>query len=220
MKFSYGSAPSKWTGKLWNVLGDSITEHNGTTSLNYQDYIAQKIGCKVINYGISGTGWRTPSVTAGTNAFYQRISTMDPSADLITIFGGTNDWAEVGVAMTLGVMGDTATTTFYGAVDNVLSNLVTNYPTKTIAVFTPLHRSDAYYNLQHGTSGVSMMQVADAIIAVANKYNIPSLDLYRYGNMYVWNTAFKNAIMPGGLHPNDAGHKILADKILAFLNKI
>lgn len=220
MKYSKGFV-SKWSGKTWNAIGDSITEHNAKTNKNYHDYIAAKIGCKVNNYGISGTGWRTPNSTNTQPAIYNRISSLAANADLITVFAGTNDWGEVYTTMTLGAFGDTApATSFYGAVDNTISQLVTKYPTKTIAVFTPIQRSDAWYNLQHGTSGVSMQQVADAIITVANKYNIPVLDLYRQGNMYAQNTTFQTMMMPDGLHPNDAGHVALADKILAFLNTL
>lgn len=220
MNFSKGIV-SKWSGKTWNVIGDSITEKNGTTNKNYHDYIAAKIGCKVNNYGISGTGWRTPNSNNSQPAIYNRINSLAANADLITVFAGTNDWEEVFTTMTLGVLGDTApAATFYGAVDNTLSQLVAKYPTKTIAVFTPLQRSSAWYNLTHGTSGINLQQVTDAIIAVANKYNVPYLDLYRQGNMYAQDANFRAAMMPDGLHPNDAGHIVLADKILDFLNTL
>lgn len=223
-----GIASNKWAGKTWNVIGDSITEHNFRTTKNYHDYITDKIGCTVNNYGVSGTGWRTPSATGGTNAIYQRLESINTSADLITVFAGTNDWAEVGLPMTLGSLGDTSpSTSFFGAVDYVLNQLITKYPTKTIAVFTPLPRSDAWFNLPHGTSGITMENVADAIIAVANKYNIPFLDLYRTSSLFPWNatandTYFKavSKTSGDGLHPNDAGHQLLADKILAFLNTL
>lgn len=291
MNFVKNTNPSKWQGKTWSVIGDSITEHNFRTNLNYHDYIKNKIGCRVNNYGVSGTGWRTPSSFGGTNAIYQRLASIDASSDLITVFAGTNDWGEVGTIMNLGVMGDTTTTSLYGAIDNVLSTLIANFPTKAIAVFTPLKRADGWYNLSHttsvpwvastansvnnivtpttanghvykctvaGTTGTtepiwtttaggtvsdgtvtwqeigsnnsntSMQQIADAIIAVCNKYAIPVLDLYRQASpLAPWNTTNNNTYFKDprgdaadGLHPNDAGHKVLADKILSFLNTL
>lgn len=218
--------PSKWSGKKWSVIGDSITAgFDSVTNTNdcvaYHQVIANKIGCTVNNYGIGGTGYRCPSSVGGTDMFYNRLSAIDSTSDLITVFGGTNDWnGNNGVPMVLGVMGDTSpSASFYGAVDNVLSTLVTNFPTKTIAVFTPLERSNAWYNLG-GSNGVTLQQVTDAVIAVANKYNIPVLDLYRNSNMYAWNATFRSAMMPDGLHPNNTGHQALADKILAFLNML
>lgn len=287
MQLTKKTVTSKWAGKIWNVVGDSITEHNTKTTYNYHDYIAQKIGCTVNNYGISGTGWRCPSSVGGTNAIYQRLNSLATNADLITVFAGTNDWAQNGgTAMVLGSLGDTsASTSFYGAVDQILSTLVNTYPTKTVAVFTPLQRASAWYNLSNtvptsvwaastnynvagsfvtpktangycyvstnaGTSGAtepvwpttlgstvsdgtitwkffgapnsntSLQDISNAIIAVANKYNVPVLDLYKNGNMYAQNTTFQTNTMPDGLHPNDNGHQMLADKILAFLNTL
>ncbi|MCB2339599.1 hypothetical protein [Clostridium estertheticum] len=61
-----------------------MTEHNFKTGKNYQDYINDKVGLVVNNYGKRGTGWRTPSTVGGTDG------------DLIAVFTGTNDYAEVG----------------------------------------------------------------------------------------------------------------------------
>ncbi|WFB57468.1 SGNH/GDSL hydrolase family protein [Paenibacillus sp. BR1-192] len=209
---------SKWTNKIWNVIGDSITEHNARTEKNYQDYIKDKIDCIVNNYGLSGTGWRTPSTSGGSDAFYQRMDTFAANADLITVFGGTNDWAEVGVPFVMGTFGDTdPATSFYGALDYTIRQLINKYPTKTIAVFTPIPRGPDPWAESYGTT---MEQIADAVIKVANRYSVPALDLYREGNVYAWNTEYQAFALPDGLHPNDNGHMILADKILAFINTL
>lgn len=211
---------SKWAGKKWNVIGDSITERNIIKSTkNYQDYISDKIGCVVNNYGISGTGWRTPS-SGGALAIYNRIATTDSTADLITVFAGTNDYGETGVPFVLGALGDTTTATFYGTLDNVLNQLITKYPIKAIAVFTPLPDGGMW-----GAKGYTMQSIADAIIQVANKYSIPVLDLFRINNLNINNTFakdyyFKDVNSVITIHPNDAGHIKLADKILAFLNTL
>ncbi|MEK5085915.1 SGNH/GDSL hydrolase family protein [Paenibacillus sp. FSL M8-0228] len=208
---------SKWNGKVWNVIGDSITEHNTRTHKNYQDYIQDKIGCVVNNYGVSGTGWRTPSVTGGSDAFYQRLDSLDPKADLITVFGGTNDWAEVGTKFVLGSFGDTdPKKSFYGAVDYTIRQLINKYPTKTIVVFTPLPRENPWAV----NNGVTLEQVSDAIIKVSKHYSVPVLDLYHESNVYAWNADYRNYALPDGLHPNDNGHKELADKILTFINTL
>jgi len=207
---------SKWTGKIWNVIGDSITEHNDKTTKNYQDYIASKISCTVNNYGLSGTGWFTP--WGGNAAFYNRLVALASNADLITVFGGTNDWGETGKTLVLGSFGDTdPALTFYGAVDYTIRQLVTMFPTKTIAVFTPIPRNNSW-----GTSstGVTLEQITDAIIKVCARYSVPVLDLYRKGNVYAWDANYRTYALPDGLHPNDNGHVTLADKILDFLNSL
>ena len=41
----------------WLCIGDSITEKNYRTTLNYHDYVAEELGFDVINAGLSGTGF-------------------------------------------------------------------------------------------------------------------------------------------------------------------
>ena len=42
----------------WLCVGDSITEKNFRTALNYHDYVAEEFGFDVINEGLSGTGFQ------------------------------------------------------------------------------------------------------------------------------------------------------------------
>jgi len=217
-----GGDISQWSGKTWGAIGDSITSPGGGTSTVdklYHDLIAAEVGMAVTNYGVGGTGWRTPG-SGGSNAIYQRMTGF-ADHDLFTVFAGTNDWDEVGVSMTLGAFGDTSgATSFYGAVDEVLAYLVTTFPTRKIAAFTPIQRGDAWYNLQHGTSGVSLQDVSTAILTVAAKYNVPVLDLYKRGGMYVQDAGFRSAYMSSSsnVHPNDAGHARLAKIMRPFLD--
>lgn len=217
---SESSIESKWSNKTWNAIGDSITEVNGRTGKNYHKYISDKIGCVVNNYGISGTGWRTGNADGSKLPFSQRLDAMSTSADLITVFGGTNDYGEVGTPFVLGTLGDTTMDTFYGAVDYTLRLLIAKYPTKTIAVFTPLPSGSFW-----ATKSYTMEQVADAIIQVANRHSIPVLDLFRENNLNINNTDaqayyFKDATNITTLHPNTNGHGKLADKILSFINSL
>jgi len=210
---------SRWNGKTWMCIGDSITEHNFRTSKNYHDYIASKIGCTVINKGISGTGYYGRNDLAGITEI----------ADLITVFFGTNDWANVASNnKALGMFGDTGTVTISGCINTLLTNLVAKYPTKILAIFTPLQRSDNYGSLaSNNGQGYTLKQLSDLIIKYGNHFGIPVLDLYSNANLNVQNSASNSYyftapgyVDPDGLHPNDAGHQVLADKILAFLNTL
>lgn len=213
---------SKWSGKKWIVIGDSITEVNERTTKNYHKFIAEDIGCTVYNHGKSGTGWFTDWTNTGTGvtnlAFYKRLDILEADADLITIFGGTNDWGQTGKPLVLGTYGDTdPNASLYGAIDYTLKELIKKYYDKKIAVFTPLPRNN---NWSNNSSGISMEQVSNAIIEMCNKYSIPVLDLYRVSNAYPHLDEFKLKYMPDGLHPNADFHSVLADKILNFINTI
>lgn len=212
------SLSARFSDKIWAILGDSITEVNGTASVRYHDIIAEKLNMTVLNYGIAGTGWRSPSSIGGTDAFHQRINSMNNNADLITVFGGTNDWGQAGITFVLGAITDTdPNVSFYGAVRYTIANLIAKYPTKTIAVFTPLPRDNSW-----GPNGVgtTMAEVSEALIKVCKMYSVPCLDLLSGSNFSPWDSNFRTAMMPDGLHPNNAGHELLANKILPFIKSL
>ena len=57
----------------------------------------------------------------------------------------------------------------------------------------------------------------DIIREVTEYYSLPVLDLYATSGLQPLVPVIKEKFVPDGLHPNDAGHVILADKIIAFL---
>lgn len=204
-------------------MGDSITGR-GASPNPYCDIAAADMGCTTNNYGVGGSGWFTYSASlAGqpqhTDAFHQRVNQMAANADLITILGGTNDWANAGKPLVLGTYGDTdPNASFYGAVDSTIKQVVARYPTKTIAVLVPLPRGDG--DTPNATTGIRMSHVANAVKEVCAKYSIPTLDWFTQSGFYWWDNGFRTAYYADGVHPNAAGHRLLADKIKAFLNAL
>lgn len=200
----------------WAVLGDSITKANGIQD-PYFNRVARALGIKtVLNYGISGTRIAKNS-DDDNSAMSVRFEDMDDSADLITVFGGTNDFGH-GTAP-LGDLGDTDPSTFYGACYHLMDGLIKKYPTATIGFITPLQRN---LNGEEPKEirGYKLIQFVDAIKETAEIFSIPVLDLYRAGNLYPDIDLVRDSLMPDGLHPNDLGHGKLAQKIKPFLQRI
>jgi lysophospholipase L1-like esterase len=202
---------NKWYKKKYNALGDSITEANGqATNKYYQHLLVWNNLSRVRQYGYSGRCIQKKNAS-DTDCMSTMYASMDDDADLITVFGGTNDWhlSEYG----LGLMGDTTNITFYGALDVLIKGLTAKYPTKTIAFFTPLQRT------QSGSYPARNLEdYANAMIAVCRKYSIPCLDLYHDGGFC---PAIQGATYStDGLHPNNAGHLIIAKKMYSFLNSL
>lgn len=216
---------SPWSGKKWLAIGDSITQANGMANPGpYHKQIATQLGLTAINGGKGGWGY----FNAETGKYYSLIdsNTIDTTADVVTVFLGTNDWYQTPqtVPLTtsnLGQLGDTdKTATFYGAVDYTLKNLATKFNGKPIGVITPLIRGNAWPELINPNGNVTLTQVVDAIIKVAKKYQMPVLDLYRESNWNIWDNNFGSVYTMDGLHPTVAGHTILARKIVPFLNSL
>lgn len=216
----------KLEGKKINFLGDSITEGMGVEDPAnfYVNRIAARYGAVCRNYGISGTRiarQKTPSEEPRHDLYFgSRVDEMDPDADIIFVFGGTNDFGHGDAP--LGTMEDRTLDTFYGALHLLYQQLMTKYPGKVIVIATPLHRTcEDCLRGSRKTEDVAVLKTYVEIIReVAEEYSLPVLDLFRVSGLQPKVQAHLEKFVPDGLHPNDAGHEILADRIGAFLERI
>ena len=207
-------------GKTINFLGDSITEgHIAQNLRGFPVLLQERCGLKEMrNYGRADTRiarQHTPSPYANWDYdFCQRALDMNPQADVVVVFGGTNDFG-TGDAP-LGSFDDRTPNTFYGACHTLYSTLLTRYPDGVIVVITPLPRAIE----ENEEQGKTLSQYVQAIRQVAAFYHLPLLDLYAESGLQPTLPSVQQAYMPDGLHPNDAGHSLLADLIEAFLTAL
>lgn len=209
-------------GKIINFLGDSITEGVGTSckDATYVEVLKKEADlAEVRNYGIGGTriaeqgtdcnGW------LDERDFCRRYKTMDDNADIIVVFGGTNDY-DHGDA-DFGTRYMTTPDTYYGAVNYLMKGLIEKYPTSTIVFMTPMQR----LNLERLNSrGYTLKMYVDAIKEAAERFSIPVLDLYGTLGICPDVKCQLEAYCPDGLHPNDAGNLKIARKLKAFLEAL
>ena len=215
-------------GKKINFLGDSITEGACLEDWNnvYWMRLGRETGAIVRGYGIGGTriAPRLNPERPGEEGFGQyfgsRVEAMDPDADIIVVWGGTNDFGHGDVP--LGTIDDRDNTTFYGALHCLYRALWEKYPTATIVVMTPLHRVGEHDTLnEHGNPAIAPFKVIrDTIIEVAAYYSFPVVDLYAISNLNPELPIIKETFMPDGLHPNDAGHERIASRLLGVLKAL
>lgn len=207
--------------QVWDVMGDSITNFN-----EYQPVVNQIIGFnKINNYGVGGTCLSSTGNDDTTSMSY-RIKNIDFTADLITVFGGTNDWGNI-PAKPLGQFGDTSDTTVYGAIYSIINTVLTNAPTARLAFITPLQRdfTNTSSTTLHGWSGDTVNElgymledVVNAIKEVCGKYGIPVLDLYHTSGITKFNLP---QMTRDGLHPNtDLGMVKIGKQIAAFIKTL
>ena len=97
---------------------------------------------EAVNYGISGT--RISRQPAGdptetyNRDFCSRYDSMDDDADIVVVFGGTNDFGH-GMAP-VGGFSDRTPDTFYGACHYLFAGLLTKYPDAQIVILSPMER--------------------------------------------------------------------------------
>ena len=210
-------------GKIINFLGDSITEGVGTSGPDYiyHAVLKKNVGLKEArNYGKSGTKIaRLLEVTKDPfdQDFNLRAPEMKKDADIVVVFGGTNDYGHATIP--LGTMDNEDITTFYGGMHHLCKYLIKEYVGKTIVFMTPIHRMEEKAFSWSGKSS-DLVCFVQAIRDVCEYYSIPVLDMYKEsgmnGNMQVWCDRY----MPDGLHPNDFGHDIMARKLQKFLENL
>ena len=215
-------------GKKINFLGDSITEGVGTSApeKRYPDLIAADCGCIVRNYGISGTRIARQYHPTVDNPsfdldFPSRVAEMDPDADIIVVFGGTNDFGHGDAPV--GCMSDRTKDTFYGGLHELYTALINKYPASAIVILTPLHRLNEDNPRGDGGKPEDVGNLAyytDIIREVAQWYSLPVLDLFAVSGMQPRVPVIQEKYVPDGLHPNDAGNRRLADLLIAFLSRL
>ena len=214
--------------KKINFLGDSITE--GACLEDWNNVYWMRLGREndaiVRGYGIGGTriAPRLMPERPGEEGFGQyfgsRVEKMDPDADVIVVWGGTNDFGHGDVPM--GTIDDRDNTTFYGALHTLYRALWEKYPTAQIVVMTPLHRLGEQDALnEHGNPVIgSLKAISQAIKDVAEYYSFPVVDMFAIANLNPELPISQETYMPDGLHPNDAGHERIASRLIGFLKAL
>jgi len=137
------------------------------------------------------------------------------------VMGGTNDHGHGDAP--LGTPDDRTPDTFWGACHTMMRSLLETYPDAVIVICTPLHCWCE--NELRGTGGKGkdyavLSEYVDIIRQTAEFYSLPVLDLWRISGIQPAVPAIKEKYMPDGCHPNDEGHRILAERIIGFLKAL
>ena len=209
------------SGKKINFLGDSITQGAGASDISkcYVSMLGLNTGALVRNYGIGGTRIARKHVPSENPVYDQdfclRAPTMDADADAVVVFGGTNDYGHGDAP--LGTIADRTPDTFYGALHTLFTMLLTRYTDSKILVLTPTHRLNEN---DPDCNGLPLKAYVDVIREMAEFYSLPVLDLYAASDIQPNVPAMQTRYMPDGLHPNDAGHAMLAEMIARKLEQM
>ncbi|MBQ3140622.1 MAG: SGNH/GDSL hydrolase family protein [Clostridia bacterium] len=205
-----------------NFLGDSITEGHSVSVPEkcYVSLLATKYGAICNNYGISGTRIAWQRVASWEPKFDQsfcdRVDGMTDDADVVMVFGGTNDYGHGDAP--IGKMSDRTPETFYGGMHTLCAKLLTKYPFAEIIIATPLHRSGE--DTLNASNNAPLKTYVDIVREVAEYYSLPVLDLYKNSGIQPELPVVYQRLTADGLHPNDAGHELLAKRIAAFIRAL
>ena len=209
-------------GKKVLFLGDSITEGVGVSAPDkkYTEVFKSISGADVYNYGIGGTRiarQKTPSKEAKFDlCFLDRVEKMEADADVVVVFGGTNDFGH-GDAQ-FGTFDSRDEFTYYGALHSLAVRLINRYPNAIKVFMTPLHRTneDGLIN-EIGLERRKLKDYVEAMREVCEYYSLPVLDLFKNSGLQPAVDIIKSTYMPDGLHPCDKGALLIANRLYGFL---
>ena len=225
-------ATMPWINKKVTCLGDSITSGGGTAdptkAQSYVPELTNIIGTNATNAGVSGS-LITSGIPNKPKSFAERVDTIQ-SQDVVTIFGGTNDFW---FGAPLGKMGDTETNTFYGALEYVIKELMKNNPVAKFMLITPMKINPVGWDINTPTykedgspnqnsAGFTELDYIEAIKNLGLKYSIPVLDMFAKSN---YNPQLSEYVNPNsfsveGVHPNIHGARRLAQTIGHAINSL
>ena len=205
-----------------NFLGDSITEGLYSTSKekSYVSLVGSLLNAEVNNYGrccarltirpkeFDNDG--QPNIWLSS-----LVPSMDKTADLVVVFGGTNDYGRTNAP--LGEMGDKTLHTVYGAIDYLINELLKSFKKEQILFVLPLYREDENQEFGDNVSNYRgpLSKIRTAIQETCDKYDIRYLDIKDKVGI-----AEKNPLLQDGLHPNDEGHALIAKLISDYIKTL
>ena len=212
-------------------LGDSIT-NLGEGINTYVNFLGSEAFPLVgQNVGLSGSALGVPGKPGANPALSERYVQIEGDADIILVFGGSNDYGPTDFPVPLGdpAGGDTDRSTFSGALRYLIKTLREDYPNALLIYATPMIRNDAVWYksisldrevTERNAFGCSLNDYREAGIAVCKAQNCPYLDTYTVPELNPLDEANRVARFRDGVHLNDAGAAFLASWFTSNIERI
>lgn len=202
---------------LINFLGDSITAGVGAShhSKCYVELVKTKLNVEVNNYGISGTRIAKQIVHDDCDLpFYSRVEEMEANADLVFVFGGTNDF-DHGDAP-LGDIDSKNVETFCGGLNVLVEKLISKYGKDKLCFILPLRRINEKAD-EASRPKANLIDYINSIKTILNANGVQFIDTFENG-LPKPKTSLNENCFADGLHPNDKGYELLSNIVIDYIN--
>lgn len=202
---------SKYKPLRWLAFGDSHTEQQ-----SYQKWVNEKLNFTYVsNSGLGGS-----CIAKGYGSvlsFIDRYKRNVTNTEIVTIYGGTNDYIQnVRLENPENKLDNT---TFKGAIREIIEWYSTNYPNKFLffiaptQCFKPEYASRDYKN----NLNLSVIDYVNAMKEVCLEYSIPVIDLY--SNIGINKNNYKT-LMEDGVHLTKETNKRVSQLIINKFEKV
>lgn len=212
-------------GKRVAFLGDSITEGTGVAdlSLRYDNRLKAMWDLSgTYSDGIGGSRLahqQKPSEKPRYDlCFCGRVYNIPLDVDAVVVYGGTNDYGHGDAPF--GALADDTPATYCGAVRFLMRFLRARYPEKPIVFLAPARRNgdeSVYTPHQAGNPHARpLLAYVDVIKTVAKEFDVAVVDLYHELGIDPNLEEDRARYAPDGLHFNNAGHGLIAERVAAL----
>lgn len=204
-------------GIKWYILGDSRSVDTAYTAKFYHDYLCEKHKfIRKKNLAVSGA--RIRSADTAYHSLLEQYPSVGDDADLITVYAGINDYGQDNPTE-IGTEGSTDLTTFYGAFESLITNLITNHPTAKIVVITPIPQFNFEINNtiiwgdrnDTNSLGKSLDDYCNVIKKICRKYGVFVKDACYESGITPRIASQRSEYFKDGLHHNEKGQLVLAN---------
>jgi len=211
--YHLSSVPKMYQSLIWDTLGDSITSQG---RWQWHIYIPELL--VLTNLGVGGTLLSGRGDTAMVSD--ARVATLTANAAIVTIMGGTNDWVN---NIVLGDSDSTDITEFNGALNVLITKLLTRVPKGKIIFQTPTYceNPSGVEFTENGSVNVIGLTIHDYANSIINRCNANGIKCIRLDDLWNHDNISTYVENDGAyLHPNDTGGALMGDYIDSEMNKI
>ena len=205
-------------------IGDSITEGVGGNldaegeKISYVNYVGEALNFeRVLNHGKAGrTVANYGDKELSVDANIDNLIYID--ADIVVVLIGVNDYLYYSQTKRFGALNNGSTAGYCGALQSFAEAAQRNNPDKDyffVTTYPLLSTDSSTYTDYNGIPTFNdYMQVQRTL---AEQYNFNVIDIYNSGLLSTQDAVTTANLIPDGIHPNDAGYRILGEHIAAEL---
>ncbi len=231
MLFLNGTTPNRADAAnrqfVVDCLGDSTTwgadgiGKSDGPAISWPEHLKRITGWQDVQ-NIGKKGSRFAVTSERKDSFVERVSKVRADSDLVLVLGGVNDFQH---SVPLGEIQNGDTSTFYGAVEYVLTTLLAQHPSGELIFMTPMkadfrHPTKNYPNsFERNSAGLLQEDYVAAIKTVCAHYSVPVIDLFNESGISPFFEPQRKLYMPDGLHYNKQGYERLAKHIASQIKR-
>ncbi len=203
------------------AIGDSITRGTFVShfekgepvytvaDLPFAEIVRRELGFdELLNYGANGISVSSCSQPAPNYSLCRFVDETE-TGDCLLLACGTNDFGNYG-GVELGKETDETDVSFYGALFVLYEKIKRQYAPQNVFVLTPIRRQHESVKNQ---KGYALEDYRQAIEARAKAFGFRVID-GRKVTINPEDERERAQYMPDGLHPNEAGHRVVAEYII------